>query len=514
MLCVVAAEREFAEKVRDNLKSMKKFSDWDFEICASAWDLESHIDTRPDVLLLGRNLPGENPHELLKHVPTMFSSTHLVLMVGRLDEKARLYVREAEKAGLTNIVTGELPDHPGDRPYTLVAAMTSNREGMPIIEGEIRNGEIEAASEITESKSGGFSGTIASKSEDVVVSEVNTGARIEQSDNSDYPVVSEREKPFFDQELIAEEEIESTFSPKIVFGNLGGVGKSTTSVTLASTGRKGLLIMPVANKGGVGKSTTSVTLAVALSEAGLKTTITDLNFGSPAVKGFFQLEPKMGIEMLSGRKKGLRPLVEHLLLDTRYTNLKVLPGPVDITVLPENIFNQGELAAVISVLQEIADVVIADTPTEFWDRPWLPEVFEMADLILAVVEQSKFSEEDSKVYAPFILSMNVAPEKIKLVLNKYSPKLHNAREIERKFNEGLRKRVPSKQLPRVIATIPMDWDAHGLKGYKGEVVGLDDPRSQWHKLAAGIAEMAGKDYKKPTVKEKPGFLNKLFKKKG
>lgn len=492
VLCVIAADRPLALHSIINLK--KVFRDWDFEVCTRAEELYAWSERRPDVLVISRSLPGEAPEKILKDVPALFSASHIVLVVGPVDEKCRIYMKNAQRLGLNNIVTGSLP---GDPPYNIFVALTNSRDGEFVIECGPEE-EIQQA-----------------EAEEVLVTvdqlEEEEEERVHVVDKDYFPLA----EPFNedDEEEIWERPARVDGRKRLFSHNIIPRVKTDPMSTYPHSGRDmAPVATSVANKGGVGKTTTTVSLAVALSMANMKVSIADLNLGGPNVAAFFNLNPAHGIEMLSGRRKGLRPAVEQLLVKTRYENLKVLPGPVDKTVHPEKLFGRGELAGIISVLKELSDVVLVDTPPEFWTRPWLAEVFEMSDLVLAVVDQSKFSEEDTSEYAPHLLSMGVTPERIKIVLNKFSPRLHNARIVEKAFCAGFKKGINPRVLPKVTVTIPHDWDAHGLKGYKGEVVGLEDAGSQWHRLAGEIARMAGREYAGPfKAKEvkKMGLLGLL-----
>lgn len=493
MFCVIAAETKDADIIRDELKKIHPFNgeDWIFATCHDAAELEKWSQKRPDVLLLSRLLPGEDPVVLLREIPLMFSATSIILLVGEVDEQCRVYIRAAEKVGLNNIVRGTLPGAP---PYNLITALRYEES-----RGQLNEEHDYTAPQIlaqTEHMDNTKHEVIAPVKEDtarkVMIHRIK---RIQTTEKSQihpftppHHVNHENNKTDSEGTLISES------------ANMGGVGKTTTS--------EGMLIPVAANKGGVGKSTTCNTLGVALAESSLKVVIADLNLAGPSVAGFFKLTPVKGIEALSGLEY-IEPVLDDILQKTKHDGLWVLPGPIDKSVQPDKIFGKGELAVVLKVLQRNFDVVIADTPSNFWDRSWMPEVFEMADMVLAVVDQSDFSINDTKAYAPKLLRMRVSPDKIKIVLNKYSPRLANVKTIEKAFCSGFIKEV--KNPPVVVATIPNDWDAHGLKGYKGEVVGLDDPKSQWHRLAKDIASIAGHSYSGPEGKEKKkglfGFLN-------
>lgn len=188
-------------------------------------------------------------------------------------------------------------------------------------------------------------------------------------------------------------------------------------------------------------------------------------------------------------------------------SLSILPGPMNKT-LPA--FKPGQLPEIARDLTEMYPVVIGDTPPEYWTKPWLAELFGIADYVLAVIDQSVLSERDTQNYAPYLLSMGVVPEKIDIVLNRYSPKLHNPKTAEKIFCSGFKKGV--KNLPKVVAVIPEDWNKHVLKGYKGEVAGLEDVYSQWHHLAGKIAGMAGYGYRRGEKKKTFKDILSRFKK--
>ncbi|MEW6727599.1 MAG: P-loop NTPase [Bacillota bacterium] len=420
----------------------------------------------------------------MRYLPVMFPASHIVILAGRLDEECRAYMRAARDTGLTNIVTGTLP---GDRPYTVPVALTSTREGAPV---DLDDAEEPAEPpELT---------TTFPPVQDAFRLEGRPGRRIavtQRGEDLPYRPPTGGHDPV-SPSVPAEAPHTYTVPPD-------GTRLETSREPRRAIRKQGVLVVTVANKGGAGKTTTAVTTGIALALAGVDVIIADLDFAGPDVGSFFSIKAAQGIEALAGRQ-GVDVLMDHMLVSTKYDRLRVLPGPVDKSIPPQALFQPGELRPIVEVLLTRADVVICDTPAGFRDRPWLPEVFEAADLVLAVVDQSKFSEEDTRRYAPELLFMGAEPERIRLVLNKFSLKLHRANVIENAFCAGFSKNVPRNKLPRVVATIPEDWDAHNLAGYKAEAVGLDDPRSAWHKLAKEIAELAGEEYTLPGKEERKG----------
>ncbi|WP_449241481.1 nucleotide-binding protein [Desulfoscipio gibsoniae] len=272
---------------------------------------------------------------------------------------------------------------------------------------------------------------------------------------------------------------------------------------------KGLLCLATSNKGGVGKTTVMISLAEAIARAEVPTCVVDFDFGAPDLATFFKINKGPGIEYLAGKVP--RPGYADDVIRKVRDNLYVLPGPMNAT-FPQ--FEPGQLKYLLDVLLAKYAVVIGDTSPEFWTKSWCGELFEIADLVYAIVDQSIFSEQETAIYAPRLIGMGVAPEKIRLVLNKFSPRLHNAKIVEEHFCSKIKKHVPTKLLPRVAATIPEDWDAHAIGGYKGQTVGLDDAYSQWHKLAAEVAQMAGFSYDDVIPgkkhKKKEDVFQKLF----
>ena len=474
MKCLIIAKN--SQVIKDNLADI--FPHINFETCS---DLAAAAG-RYDIVLLSRFLCDRKK---LPGVALKFALARIVLLVGDLDEDCRAYLKAAKNSGLTDYVSGKLP---GDRPYTLLQALAAGRE-------EVH--ELEEAQE--------------KKQVNLLKQET---VRLETPKQEEKLVQMEQGETLAQKQATLMLEIESLRQEIAAQKNLK-LPVCQSEKQIPAMDRKSTLVIVAANKGGVGKTTTTATLAIALANAGVPVTVVDLDFRGANISVFFGLTPAQGIDSLCGHSgASLEYLVPRLLVETRYRNLKVFPGVINRALAPREMFTAQELLAIINLLKSISPVVVVDTPPGFWVHEYLFDTFVSSDMLLAVVDQSSFSKDDVKSYAPYLFSMGVSPEKIKIVLNRFSPKLSRAREIEKFFAES----VSSKEKPRIIATIPNDWDAHIIKSSRSEAVGLEDSENQWHQVAAEVAARSGFHYgqkvnHKRTLKEilKPNLMS-LWKK--
>lgn len=250
-------------------------------------------------------------------------------------------------------------------------------------------------------------------------------------------------------------------------------------------------LVSYANKGGVGKTTAAVSIAVVLASSGLKAVICDFNMAAPDIATFFNLKPSCGIEKAPED-------IDSVLIKAA-DNLWVLPGPTGIT---SRQFTGDELLGIVKLLQKKFDVVVADTPPEPWTKGYMHKVFSYADLVYAVVDQSSFSIQETGIFAPTLLAMGVQSSNIRIVVNKYNPKLVGLKEIERAFSSGFKK--GTTYMPKVSAVIPENWEQHIKAGYKGSIL----HEEEWLKLVKEVTEKAGVEYETNAVKSgwKRGLL--------
>lgn len=245
---------------------------------------------------------------------------------------------------------------------------------------------------------------------------------------------------------------------------------------------EGVLVLTYANKGGAGKTSTAVALAVTLAEGGVPTVLCDFDLGGPNLADFFGLSGT-GIE---GYKNGYQ--ATDLLQKVHNQNLNVLCGPHS---MDSPSFSSDELVEAVAPLRARFPVIVGDTPPEPWTRPYIHGLFANADLVYAVIDQSKFSAVEAKKYAPTLGLMGVAPERTRIVVNQYNPKLMSVSELRRQFCAGFKRNVPSSRLPRVTAVVPeIPRDEHVRLGYRGRIPDC----AEWGKMAHEVAVLAGAQY--------------------
>jgi MinD-like ATPase involved in chromosome partitioning or flagellar assembly len=262
----------------------------------------------------------------------------------------------------------------------------------------------------------------------------------------------------------------------------------------AKSTQESIMIATYANKGGVGKTTAANGIAVTLARQGINTVICDFDFGGANLASFYSLkkEPLDYFEEPENLSKYLFKVKD---------NLYLLPAPKNI--IPAHI--KGiKLEKVLHSLKEMFSVVLCDTCPSPWEKNYMPSVFGKMDMVYAVVNQSKFSVEETKVYAPQLLFMGVKPEDIRIIVNQYDPKLTNLREIEKAFSAGFKKEV--KKLPSIIGVIPHNWTEANWAVQKADITAPD----VWKKICREILTRLNK-ISEPEPRTK-GFLN-IFKRR-
>lgn len=214
-----------------------------------------------------------------------------------------------------------------------------------------------------------------------------------------------------------------------------------------------LLLLSYANKGGVGKTTTAISLAEVLSTR-VKTLLCDFDYAGPNIGAFYKVETNNYFE---GQVKPIKVK----------NNLYVLPAP------KENIsrhFIKGEqITKIIDSLN--FQVIVGDTPPAPWDLAYLHDLFARSDLVYSVVDQSLFSVSETKRFGVTLAAMGVTPDRMRIIINRYSSRQANTKKILEAFCSGFKK--TSRKHPKVVAHIPEAWEEQIKAGYRAVILNKD-----------------------------------------
>ncbi len=257
------------------------------------------------------------------------------------------------------------------------------------------------------------------------------------------------------------------------------------------TTKDSLIIATYANKGGVGKTTVANSLALTLAKQEINTVICDFDFGGANLAGFYNLKGNF--------RNYFEDNVMECLIKAK-NNLYVLPAPVN--AIPNQIKGEN-LENVLSQLKKHFSIVLCDTCPSPWEKDYMGNVFSKTDLVYAVVNQSKFSIEETKIYGPQLLYMGAEIGNIRIILNQYDPKLVSIKEVEKCFNSGFKKGV--KKLPSIVAVIPHDWQEANKATYKGNVTNVD----VWENVCQEIASKLNITLMAEAEQPKKNFLGFL-----
>jgi len=246
------------------------------------------------------------------------------------------------------------------------------------------------------------------------------------------------------------------------------------SVTASDGGRGGRVVTVFSTKGGVGKTVIASNLGVALADTvGVKTILLDLDlqFGDTGI--MLQLEPertvfdamkvydRLDVDMLRG------------FLTHHKSGLDVLLAPIR----PEDaeMVTAARVSRIISMLREIADVVVIDTPAAFNDV--VLAAIDKSDEVLAVATMDVASLKNTRISLQKLRQLGYGNGFIKLILNRADSKVWlEPWDVAHAIEGSITARIPSDRLvPRSVN--------------KGVPVVSDAPRSAVAKSLVGLARM-------------------------
>ncbi|MEG6512413.1 P-loop NTPase [Desulforamulus ruminis] len=513
---MIAAEGDAAPKIIDALYALEDFKTWQFVACATYQELLEQQGTRWDVIAISRFLPGEKHPTLLRNISFMFPGSRLVLLLGEMVEEARAYEKLAQKFGLTNFVKGPLP---GESYYNLPTALkrdiNEGEEGVEIrILPPVEPLKEEAANQGTQGMA--FEEPLVPmqlpvhrpKEQHELVTRDETPPTPIQTQTADKTRVIrirrsiQREPELHSEAKVAPVTDVSEERNRIPLDDVPRQRQTMERIEESPFRTKGISVVVAANKGGVGKTSVLVKLASELTKVGLSVCIDDLDLHDPSMAVHYGLKEVPGIEVLSNRPVSGQ-LIDDLTMEIM-PNLKVLPGIMDKRIDPY--LEPGKVTQILDYQTRSHDVVLVDTPAQFWrkENAHLRDAFIHSSLILAVADQSSYSEASTRLYGPKILAFGGKRENIRLVLNKYDPKLHRVKDVEQYFNMGFK----VKDI-RVSWIIPHNWVEFVKSTYTGKAVEIDESYSQCQQLVKEIFERLGRTYSsssKKAAKKKNGLL--------
>lgn len=572
--CLIGAETSVAENIKSALMSIKNLQQLQFDVVTDARYLLELVKTKPDIVLLSSQLPMQNPTEFFQRLTP--ATGKVILLVGPLEHPStKDNIAIALQNGIRNIVTGNIPETPGDRPYTLPIALMYNR---PDVFGDqedplfnlVKIQESSAIPLTFPKKEVILDAPVQQREKSISVEEkeqphnpfpflketppVPKPGRVEIPENQPEPnglpgcspkkldiklgrrknktsrtptkQVEQSVKPQPEVIKAPKEEISTaTKSTNSGFNNEQEVDNHTLDilnqlmakppeVKFTNDNRKGIngkLIIVSSSKGGVAKTTTALMITISLAKSGIPVLLLDANFGAPDCATFFKIKGVPGIEYLANK-----PFSPNRVDDVIYKVndfLHVLPGPMD-TTSPH--FEKGKLSIIMDYLLSKYPIVVVDTPPEFWEDDRQKDIFQRADRVYSILTQSAFSQAEARDYAPKYIMFGVNPEKLGLILTMYDPELIHPKELEKSFNANL-KIQDKKTKPRFEGIIPVNTREFYKGTHVGQVSDINQSYSQIHLIVKNIADLAGYVYDAPTslnpdTKKKGGLLSKWIEK--
>jgi len=211
---------------------------------------------------------------------------------------------------------------------------------------------------------------------------------------------------------------------------------------------RGKVVAVLGTKGGVGKSVVATNLAASMAEQGKDVVLVDLDLQSGDTGIMLSLEPIHTIRDAAAASDRLDSSMLAGFLSPHKSGARVLLAPAR----PEDsdIVTASRVARVLSLLTDMADVVVIDTPSA-WDETTLAAV-DASSSILAITGMDVPSIKNTAVMLGRLKQLGRLNGQVQVVLNRADSKvLVDEKDVEKALGRGVTTRVPSdRAVPRSV----------------------------------------------------------------
>jgi pilus assembly protein CpaE len=236
----------------------------------------------------------------------------------------------------------------------------------------------------------------------------------------------------------------------------------------------GRIITVFSNKGGVGSTTVTTNLSVFLAvQKQLSTCLVDLVLQFGSVTSFLNLEPTYTILDLVRNIKKIDPLVLDGSLVKHASGVRVLAEPFNAEDARR--IKPSDIEEILNTLVQSFKVVVIDSPKEFDETSFV--ALDKAHLILFVTEMDVPSLKSAHRAFELFDRMQIYPNKIRLVLNRYvKNKLMSLESVEKTL--GI----------KVFWTLPNDYPTAIAALNQGLSILDTEPKSALARSYEGLAD--------------------------